>query len=202
VKGRNIAIGRRITVVTLFAVAFLGGAVAAFALVYGLGRALNTEAWPVDFRALAAGMVLFCLALSDLYAFYNKTYSPLSVQRQTPRVVMRRYRPEIVVLIWGLDTGLAATTFRVAAATWGSFILVFLAFGTWWTGLFYGVAFVLPLMLVIWGSRVGRAAYASEPVDPGLGRLAAARPAAQLASAALLALSGWVLIDAGLVSSV
>lgn len=182
---------------TLFAVAFVAGAVAAFGLVYSLGAVVDSREWSADFRSLSAGVVLVCLSLSDLYAFRKRTYSPLSLRRQTPRVAARRYRPEIVVLIWGLDTGLAATTFRVAAATWGAFILVFLGFGPWWTGFFYGVAFVLPLMLVIWASRVGRAAYSPVPVDPGLDRLAAARPIAQLASAALLAVSGLVMIAAG-----
>ena len=51
--------------------------------------------------------------------------------------------------LWGIDTGTAVTTFRVSVATWAAFALAFLHVLPFWSGLIYGAAFFIPLVIVI-----------------------------------------------------
>lgn len=62
---------------------------------------------------------------------------------------MARWPIPIVALVWGLDTGLAVTTFRVVTATWAVFVLLFLGLGANWTGLAYGLGFAVPCVAMI-----------------------------------------------------
>src|SRR5262245_55669558 len=107
----------------------------AFALAHAIGAVLQVSQLPVTSRLGVAGVVLLALAVADVRSIRHKTYCPLSWRRQTPRALMRKYPPRLVALLWGLDTGVAVSTFRVSAATWGALVLAFLGFGTWWMGI-------------------------------------------------------------------
>jgi len=109
-----------------FAAAFLAAAAVVFALAFFLGAALQVSNLPVEWRrGIAAG-----------------------------GLVMLRRSAVVTTAIWGFDTGLAFTTFRVAAITWGAFILAFLGLSGWQIGVGYGVGFVLPLTVILWTNRV------------------------------------------------
>ena len=66
--------------------------------------------------------------------------------RQAKKSLMRTRGATTVAAVWGFDTGLAITTFRVGAVTWGALILTLLGFGSWWNGIAYGISFTLPMM--------------------------------------------------------
>jgi hypothetical protein len=190
VKGRSIELSLRFQVATLFATAFVAAALAAFAFAHFIGLLLHVSEFPAAWRLSLAGIVLVALSAADVHAVRSKTYCPISLRRQTPRRLMRQYPARLVALLWGLDTGLAVTTFRVSAATWGALFLTFLGFGTWWVGVFYGISFIVPLMAFICWGPVGEASVQPEHIDPGLDRLIASRPFAQSIAACLLSAGG------------
>ena len=105
------------------------------------------------------GIVAACLvvfAFVDLVAIRRRIYCPLSWRRQTPQSLRFRYGVMTTAAVWGFDTGLAVTTFRVAAVTWGALLLTFFGFGSWKTGLAYALAFVIPIVLVLNGQHAER----------------------------------------------
>jgi hypothetical protein len=194
VQGRSIPLRLRFEVAIFFAAAFIAAALAVFVLANLVGTALHVSELPVAWRLSMAGIILLALAVTDIYAFRSKTYSPISWRRQTPRGLMRRYSPPLVALLWGADTGLAVTTFRVSAATWGALVLTFLGFGIWWIGICYGVSFVVPLMAFIWMGPTGKASIAPDFLDPGLNALLNRRPFVQISCAVLLCMSGVIVL--------
>jgi hypothetical protein len=99
-----------------------------------------------------------------------------------------------VASVWGFDTGLAVTTFRVAAATWGAMLLTMLGLSGWQTGIAYGIAFTIPITILMWTHRAGRMAVTLEPGDPGLGELLGMRPAWQVKSAVVLTAGAAMLV--------
>ena len=99
----------------------------------------------------------------------------------------------VVASIWGFDTGLAVTTIRVAAATWGAILLTLLGLSGWQTGIAYGLAFAIPITILMWTHRAGRIADAQKPGDAGLGELLKKRPVWQANSAAILIAGGVML---------
>ncbi len=75
------------------------------------------------------------------------------MRRQTPKNLIYRYGNQVGALLWGLDTGLAVTTFRVSAATWAVLALTLLNLAPWWLGAVYAAGFCLPLALATLGPR-------------------------------------------------
>jgi hypothetical protein len=98
----------------------------------------------------------------------------------------------VVASIWGFDTGLAITTIRVAAATWGAMLLTVLCLSSWQTGIAYGLAFTIPITILLWTHRAGRCS--QEPGDGGLAELLKKRPVWQTSSAAILLAGGVMLL--------
>jgi hypothetical protein len=181
-------------------VAFVASATAVFALAYLLGRALGVANLPVDWRIGFGAVGLLALAAIDLRAIRSSTYCRLGWLRQTPKSLIRRRSVMTVAAVWGLDTGLALTTVRVAAVTWGAFLLAGLGLSAWFTGIGYGLGFALPFLVLLWTHRSGRLASAPGPVDPGLETMLAKRKAMQAFSAVLLTAAGAILISSIVVS--
>lgn len=190
VQGASRGWRLRLGVPAALAVAFLTGAVLSFAAASVLGGALQVSSLPLSTRRVAAAILVVLLASADALAFRRKTYCPITWRRQTPKSLMRRYTPIQVAAAWGFDTGLAVTTFRVAALTWGALLFAFLGLAPRWIGIAYGVGFVAPVMALIWSPRIGRASRAPEPMDPGLEALLRQRPLIQRFSMALLTAVG------------
>jgi hypothetical protein len=156
--------------------------------------ALGIAHLPVPWRLALAGAGLLSLAAADLRSISRSTYCPIGRRRQTPRALLRRYHMLAVATLWGLDTGLVVTTFRVAAVSWGALYLAALGLSPRWTGLAYGAGFAAPLLLLLFRPRLGLAARAAAPADPGLEAMLGMRSVAQGCSAALLVASGGVLL--------
>ena len=189
-QGASRSLILRLGVTAAFAVAFVTGAVFIFSATSVLGAALQLSTMPQALREGAAAVLLLPLALADVIAFRRGTYCPITLRRQAPKSLMRRYTAVQVAAAWGFDTGLAVTTFRVAALTWGALLFTFLGLSPWWTGIAYGVGFALPVSALMWSPRIGRASMAPEPMDPGLEALLRKRGLIQATSAALLCVLG------------
>lgn len=193
-QGSSLSRISRIRIVTILGAAFVAGAIVIFAAANALGALFSASEWPVQARLGLAGGGLLALAAIDILAIRKSTYCPLGWRRQTPRILMRRYRVDVVSALWGFDTGMVVTTFRVAAVTWGALLLVSLGFVPWWAGMGYGLGFALPFLFLVWAHRVGRSAREPVPTDPGLESLLGNRAALQGVSAVLLFAFGGVLL--------
>lgn len=79
----------------------------------------------------------------------------LGIKRQTAEGLPHRNRGPgwVVPLLWGLDTGLILTTFRVSFASYVMLVLAFLGLLPIWGGAVYGAAFAVPLAVAIAWSR-------------------------------------------------
>ena len=199
-QGPSYSRALRIRTSLAVGIAFVAGATVTFALAYGAARLVGIADLPLDWRIGVAAAGLVTLALLDLRATRSSTYCPLGWRRQTPKSLIRRRSASLVAAAWGFDTGLAVTTVRVAALTWGVLLLAALGLSAWFAGVGYGLGFAIPFIALLWKHRVGRCAYSREPVDPGLGSMLARRAAMQRVSAALLTAGGAVLIALALVS--
>jgi hypothetical protein len=184
----------RIGIAAAFAGAFVGGALTIFAIVNVVGTALGFTQLPFEWRVGLAGGGLLSLAAVDLRAIAKSTYCPISWRRQTPRDLLRRYRMTVAASVWGFDTGLIVTTFRVAAVGWGALFLAALGLLPLWAGLGYGLAFTLPFLVLLMRPRLGRSSRDAAPADPGLESMLRRRAAIQGWSAALLITSAGILI--------
>ena len=176
----------RLQISALFVTGFLAGAATIFVLAFFLGLAVQMHELPLALRRSVAAAGLVILALLDVWAGSRGAYCPVGLKRQTPRALRRRHSMLTVASIWGFDTGLAVTTFRVAAATWGAILLTVLGLAGWQTGIAYGVGFVIPVTILMWTHRSGRMAQAHEPADPGLAGLLDKSRTWQAGSAVLL----------------
>lgn len=189
-QGSSAGSSTRLATATIFSVSFVAGSVATFGFVAGLADALGTIRWPVEARTAAAGAVLLVLAGTDVHALRASSYSPFGPRRQTPKALRHHYGPRLVAGVWGFDTGLAVTTIRVAAASWGALLLVALGFSGWTTGLAYGLAYAIPTFVLLWIHPLGHARDAGPAIDALVGR----RPVLQGVSAASLVAAAGLLV--------
>ncbi|QKW34523.1 hypothetical protein HUT06_11205 [Actinomadura sp. NAK00032] len=91
-------------------------------------------------QLVAAGVLLACVAV-DSGVFGLRT--PMW-RRQTPQQYFYRLGPTRGAFLWGLDTGLVVTTFRVTSLTWAALAVTLLGLVPWWAGVAYAAGFVLP----------------------------------------------------------
>jgi hypothetical protein len=186
VQGSTNRLGQKLAVTVTVALAFFASAVLVFALATSIGELVGAGAAPASWRYLAAAGLLCLLAAIDVLSLRRARYCLVGLIRQTPRSVMFRYNFLVAAAVWGFDTGLAVTTIRVAGLTWAALLLAMFGLAPWWTGLAYAAGFAIPLVGLICLHPAGRAAVASGPVDPGLGRLLNLREPIQVASVVLL----------------
>lgn len=137
----------RIGAATVLALAFVAGAIVTFGIAALLGAAMPASL--LAKREPIAAAALIVLALFDIAAIPRKSHCALGLSRQTPKTFAYRFGAIATAAAWGFDTGLAVTTFRVAAMTWAALLLVLLGFASWSTGLAYGVAFAVPLVVLL-----------------------------------------------------
>ncbi|GAA1660644.1 hypothetical protein GCM10009765_07660 [Fodinicola feengrottensis] len=127
------------------ATGFLLSAAVIFALTLGIGAAVGVPLVPSTFRLLGAVALVLVLCGFEIAALRGKTVCRLSWRRQTPKNLIYKYGPVRGPLLWGLDTGLTVTTFRISAATWATLGLALLQLAPVWTGVAYGIGFAAPL---------------------------------------------------------
>jgi hypothetical protein len=171
----------------IFALAFIAGAIITFGAAAFIGAAVRMTDLPLGWRAGCAAAILCALGSVDLLAIRRRSYCPLGRRRQTPQALLFLRAPLVVAATWGFDTGLAVTTIRVGAITWGALILPALGLASWWAGFGYGLGFVVPLLVAIWKQPSAEAqSRMKESYGMSLERQLGRRALAQLASAALL----------------
>jgi hypothetical protein len=159
---------------------------AAFGVVGIAAARLGVGELPAAWRIALAAAGMLPLMLADLSAMTRSTYCPISWRRQTPRSLVRRHHMFVVATLWGLDTGLVVTTFRVAAVTWAALLLAALGLAPWWVGIAYGVSFIVPFTALLVRPQLGRAARSEAPTDPGLETMLRMRSRVQRLSAVVL----------------
>jgi hypothetical protein len=170
-----------------FAASFVAGSVVTFAAAALAGFALRAAGVPMTWRMGAAAAVFLALAAVDVHAIRRKAYCPIGWRRQTPQRMGGRFGPMMNAAVWGFDTGIVVTTFRVAAITWAALSMAALGLSPWWTGLAYGLGFTLP-MLVLLVTRT--------PDSQSLRRALGTRPLLQSCSAiALVAGAAYLLVS-------
>jgi len=187
VKGNRSGAGRKIRLMTLFASAFVAGALVIFGIASFLGALAGIARIPDRWRLVAAAAALIALMVVDVIAVRRFSWCPLGWRRQTPKALVHHYAVPAVLVAWGFDTGLAVTTFRVAALTWGALILTLFGFSSWQSGLAYGGGFVVPMMCLLLLS----------PRTERFEALLHARPVVQSISAVMLGGSAALLLTQG-----
>ncbi len=132
--------------VVALAVGFGVSAVVFYAAVHFLGRlALGwVPSGAVSLLAAAGFAALFLVVDSGLFGLRTPMW-----QRQTPQQHFFRRGPVAGALLWGLDTGLVVTTFRVTSMTWVAIAVSLLGLVPWWAGVFYAAGFVIPSIVMI-----------------------------------------------------
>jgi hypothetical protein len=184
VKGHRSGAGRKIRLMTLFASAFVAGALVIFGVASFLGALVGISRIPDHWRLVSGAVGLLALAVVDVIAVQRLSWCPLGWRRQTPKALVHHYAVPAVLAAWGFDTGLAVTTFRVAALTWGALILTLLGFSSWQSGLAYGGGFVVPMLCILQFS----------PKTERFEALLLARPVVQSISALMLGGSAALLL--------
>lgn len=146
-----------------------------------IGR-LVAEAVDRDVRVAAALALAVVAAGADVLAIVRARMAP-GFSRQTPKgLATEPDKPWWVTpLIWGGDTGIVGSTFRVSSTSWLLLATALLGLAPWWAGAVYGLAFAVPLAVVV---QVGEGAPACT-LRPRLGR-AAVRGAQAVGVAVLL----------------
>ncbi|WP_212993673.1 hypothetical protein [Actinoplanes auranticolor] len=126
----------------------------------------------------------------DVRAIKTDSFAP-GLHRQTSKELAHRANiPEWVApMMWGLDTGLMWTTFRVSATTWVLMAAALLNVAPQWSGLIFGTAFAAPLAVAV---LVGRG-NVSELGRPGPRRAVQMATVAAALLPALLLVGGLVL---------
>lgn len=128
---------------------FTFSAVLLFTVASFVGAAVGVTLLPENVRLTTAVVCCAAMVVLDSVALRRHAMCPVGFRRQTPKSMVLQYGDTKGALIWGLDTGLAITTFRVSAATWAMIALGLLHVAPWWQGLAYAVGFCLPVAVAI-----------------------------------------------------
>lgn len=157
-----------------------------FLLSQTIGAAVQQHA-PAALRLALVGVASVAGIALDLRAVLRRSYS-VGLDRQTPRALSHSGMEWWVTpLIWGADTGLILTTYRVSFCSWLLLVLAAVGAAPPWSGLLYGLSFMVPLLVAM--SRPE-----PEACDVDGGRRAGPSPAAQW-----LGVASMVALCAGLV---
>jgi hypothetical protein len=156
-RGMTAPLGQRRTAGRRHAAGAVGSLAAGFTLsavtVFGaaglVGDAFGVSHVPTPVRTWAAIALCVALCAADVAALRSRGLCKVTMRRQTPKNLVYRYGDRVGPLIWGLDTGLAVTTFRVSAATWAILGLTLLNLAPWWLGVAYAAGFCGPLAIAV-----------------------------------------------------
>ncbi|MGH8910290.1 MAG: hypothetical protein ACRD0K_28300 [Egibacteraceae bacterium] len=141
---------------------------------------------------LAAGGALAALLARDALRARAACVLGPSWRRQTPKRYLDRWGVTTAAFVWGLDTGLVFTTFRVTSLSWAALAVTGLGLVPWWAGAAYALGFVVPLLMSI--LAFGKRTDPTGETDPEPGwlvhRLFRCRPALRLLALATLGTAG------------
>lgn len=123
---------------------------------------------PDVLRALLLVVVAAWAMVQDCSALRRRTGISCGLARQTPKGVAQAVAQPwwVVAVVWGVDTGLIWSTFRVSALSWVLLIGVVIGSAPAWSGVAYGLSFGTALLLGLYilpAGHLGRvgSAYAS-----------------------------------------
>ncbi|MCW2878492.1 MAG: hypothetical protein JWQ95_2592 [Sphaerisporangium sp.] len=131
--------------ILMLALGFTVSAVVTYGLVHLLGFGLF--GWvPGTVTKIAAVLVmLWCVAIdSGLFGLRTPMW-----RRQTPQQHFGRLGPARGALVWGLDTGLVMTTFRVTSLSWAALGVTLFGLVPWWAGVAYAMGFTIPGIVMV-----------------------------------------------------
>lgn len=173
--------GGRQFLLILAAAYVLAAGVVVFA-VAAIGATLH----PYVPAGLIVGAMAVVGATADLIAIRRRSFS-LGPHRQTPKQLFHGGRWWWVTpLLWGLDTGLIGTTYRVSFGSWLLLLLALLGLAPPWAGLIYGLSFSVPLIIGVTLPRV-----AIDNPTSTRPRALPARPIQAVGVASMLGLYAW-----------
>jgi len=137
------------------AVGIVGG------LVFGSGR----PAAAVPVAALIAALVLADVSV--------RSRSRLSLRRQTPQDAYGVRSPMLGAAIWGLETGIIGSTYRMTTASWSVLVLAATGWAHPLTGAAYAGGFLVPLAIAIFrdGAQCDARTTDADPTYAGIMRL-------------------------------
>ncbi len=122
---------------------------AAFLTIFVLAQIAPLIAGALPPRAawIAVAMAALIGIAVDTRAAKRRRWS-LGVARQTPKQLMfLGENAWIAACVWGFDTGLIWTTYRVSFCSWLLMLLATFGIAPAWSGLMYGAGFAIPLIL-------------------------------------------------------
>ncbi|MGI5286148.1 hypothetical protein ACQEVF_22810 [Nonomuraea polychroma] len=129
----------------MLAFGFTLSALSMYGLVHLLGSTLFGEMDGTGTKLAAALVMLGCMVIdSGLFGLSTPMW-----RRQTPRDHFYRFGPVRGALLWGLDTGLVVTTFRVTSLSWAALGVTLLGLVPWWAGLAYALGFTVPSFAMV-----------------------------------------------------
>lgn len=142
--------------------AFLIGSLTAFGILHVVGLEIAAHADPQLLYALA-GALTFGLVLHDVRSLRKRRFCALGPRRQTPKWIPHALRSDrLGLVVWGFDTGLGATTFRMTNGWWVLAVAVLAGLHPVGIALAYALGFAVPL---IWAKRIQSRAEAGEPLQ-------------------------------------
>lgn len=147
--------------------------------------------WIVPRADLIDAMLVIAVlgVVVDARAIIRKGWS-FGLPRQTPKGLTRLGEHAWVTpYVWGFDTGLVFTTYRVSFVTWLVCIYAVAGMAPAWLGVIYGAAFALPLVAITLDSR-SRFRRPSQGIAPW-----SARPVQLVGVALMLTLVAMVIIS-------
>jgi hypothetical protein len=156
VKGRSSPDLASIRPVPLLALGFAISALATYATAFVLGGAVlgGVRAGAIAKWAAAGALAIFIAVDAGALGLHTPMW-----RRQTPRGLFLQYGAAKGAFLWGLDSGLVVTTFRVTSLSWAALTVTLLGLVPWWSGLAYALGFAVPTaMLVLAGSAGPRMA--------------------------------------------
>lgn len=103
--------------------------------------------------ALTTAIALVGVA-TDLWAVRSGTFS-VGLARQTPKSLLHLGEHAwLTPFIWGLDTGMVWSTYRVSFCSWLLLAMTLVGLAPPWIGAVYGLSFAGPLVLAVkWTHR-------------------------------------------------
>ncbi|MFD5887180.1 hypothetical protein ACFWHQ_14540 [Streptomyces sp. NPDC060334] len=139
---------RNLRFVVILAWAHIAAAGFMVALLYQIGT-VTFGHLPYQVRVVACGVAAVVGIALDARAIKRGTFT-VGLRRQTAKTLSDGSGNTpgwITPLLWGLDTGLVWTTFRMSCASWILLGGALLTVVPQWVGLVYGVFFGIPLII-------------------------------------------------------
>ncbi|MCA1602993.1 MAG: hypothetical protein LC776_15620 [Acidobacteria bacterium] len=116
-----------------------------FAGVHWLSGVAGASDLPSASRVQLAFALVLILVAVECWSLWNHRMFSVGASRQAVRHLYFTRGPGVGALVWGLDTGLVVTTYRVSIASWAALALAMLHVIPVWSGIVYGLAFTIPL---------------------------------------------------------